>query len=93
MRPIIIVIIIILIAGCKTSKNGLFKTSSPHEAYADRLKDAKLDVTKMGRSWINGASRALSQPVNITLPFREQGYFPPDLAHASGYSFSVNKGE
>ncbi len=93
MRPIIIVLAIIFIAGCNTSKNGLFKTRSEHEAYSDRLKDAKLDATKMGRSWLSGAARAISQPVSITLPFREQGYFPPDLAHASGYSFTVNKGE
>ncbi|RYG48825.1 MAG: M23 family metallopeptidase [Chitinophagaceae bacterium] len=93
MRLIIIVFLLVLIAGCKTAKNGLFKTRSPHEAYADRLKEAKLEATQMGKTWLNGASRALSQPVGVTLPFREQGYFPPDLAHASGYSFSVNKGE
>lgn len=93
MRPIIILFIIIFITGCKTSKHGLFKSRSEHDAYADRLKDAKLDATKMGRSWLSGAARAISQPVSVALPFREQGYFPPDLAHASGYSFTVNKGE
>lgn len=47
----------------------------------------------MGRDWIAAAESALISPIEVTLPFRESGYFDEAEASAVGFMFSVTRGQ
>ncbi len=81
----------LLLFSCNTQK-GLFGKRTAHEKYADRLKESGLHETEMGTKWLNAAQKALTAPVNITIPFRETGYFPADQPMSAGYVFEATRG-
>lgn len=85
--------IIVFLVSCSTSKNPLFKRSSPHEAYSKALTEAGLSRTQLGVTWFNAAARSLQQPAPISLPFKETGYFAAEKPAANGYIFSVRRGD
>jgi murein DD-endopeptidase MepM/ murein hydrolase activator NlpD len=70
----------------------LTRPPSPHEAYADSLRSSALDQTALGQDWLRAAAQALEAPVEVTLPFRESGYFPPERATAVAYRFELTRG-
>ena len=65
---------------------------SPHEAYAESLRSAGLHESAAGASWLARAADALAKPIEIQLPFQEDGYFDPSLPSAAGYRFSLPRG-
>lgn len=67
-------------------------TPTPHEAYADTLRDANLDGFALGRAWIEAATQALVQPERVDLPFRESGYLDPASPSAVAYRFTLERG-
>lgn len=79
--------------SCNTSRNGLFGKKSPHDQYANKLSQAGLETTTLGRAWLAAADRALQRPVTIQLPYKETGFFPSEQPSASGYSLQVKQGE
>ncbi|HYC27432.1 MAG TPA: hypothetical protein VEB42_01435 [Chitinophagaceae bacterium] len=79
------------LSGCKTGM--MFGGKSPHEAYADRLRRAEMDKTAMGAQWFAAADKSLTAPLEIPLPYRETGFFPPDMPLAFGYSFKAERGK
>lgn len=81
------------ILSCTTSQQALFAPKSPHEQYADHITNASLSKTVMGRSWLNAATRALQQPLSVTLPYQEAGYFASAETDAQGYRFNARRGE
>ena len=95
-RQIVALSALVLLASGVACSTGplmrLTRPSSPHEAYVDALRGAGLDRAALGRDWVNAAARALEVPVEVTLPFRESGYFPPDKASAVAYRFSLRRG-
>jgi murein DD-endopeptidase MepM/ murein hydrolase activator NlpD len=70
----------------------LTRPPSPHEAYADSLRGSGLDQSALARDWLRAAAQALETPVEVTLPFRESGYFAPGTPAAVGYRFDVQRG-
>lgn len=78
--------------GCKPGK-GLFGSSRPHEEYAQKLRSAGLDQTAIGQQWFAAGDSALSSPQNITLPYKELGYFPAEMPRATGLRFRARQGE
>ena len=52
--------------------------------YADGLERAGLAETALGRDWVAAARTAILQPLTVTLPFREAGYFAASEARAVG---------
>ncbi len=83
---------ILLLAGCNAT-HTIFSSKSPHDVYSGRLTAAKLDETALGKAWITAAAEALQQPVQVTLPYKETGYFGADLPAAQGYRFTARRGE
>lgn len=77
--------------ACKSPMFG--SSASPHEKYSISLKNAKLDSSAMGRAWLNAAAKSLSQPLMISLPYRETGYFDATKIIAAGYRFKLRRGE
>lgn len=81
-----------MVAGC--SANNLISRvpPSPHERYAASLRGANLGDTALGRDWIQASERALTQPLSVTLPLNESGYFPADIPSAVGYRLDLQRG-
>ena len=66
---------------------------SPHERYAESLRDAGLAGTALGRDWLAAASRALAEPLPAALPYRETGYFSASEASAVALRVRPRRGE
>lgn len=82
------------ILSCGSAGHTIFgKKKTPHEKYEEKLEDAGLDDTPLGRQWKAASEKALLQPEMIQLPYRMQGYFPADKPRALGLSFHVRQGE
>lgn len=79
-------------ASCKIGSSGNAASTTGHERYARALKDAGLQETVLGRDWLTAADSVLRAPLDITLPFREDGAFSRAEARAVGYRVSVPAG-
>lgn len=86
---------VLFLTACSQSQTlqGIFQQATPHEEYARRLRQARLDETALGRDWLRAADQALRDSLTITLPFQESGFFPADRATAVGYRYKVRSGE
>lgn len=82
-----------LLAACSTPGPGLFAKRSPHEQYGQRLTDAGLRESALGRRWFGAADKSLEAPLTVSLPYKETGYFAAELPAATGVRFGVRKGE
>ena len=79
--------------SCNTSVRELFSNKTPHEEYADKLDNRDLDKTPEGREWLQASKAALENPVTVTLPYRQQGFFHADRSRALGLRFPAKAGE
>ncbi len=70
-----------------------FSKKNVHEQYADKLKKTGLHQTAMGRAWFEEAAKALSQPLPVSLPYKQVGYFAADKPMAIGVQFKATRGE
>lgn len=87
-------LISVTIFSCTTSgPSGLFGKKTPHEQYGQRLTDAGLKETALGRLWFQAAEQSLARPLAVTLPYKETGYFSPARPSAAGISFSARRGQ
>ncbi len=82
-----------VLIGCRSTGLELFGKKSPHDNYAQKIKDAGLQETALGKAWFIMSDYILQQPVSIELPFREAGYFPGEKAMATAYAFDGKRGE
>ncbi len=87
------VILILFLSACRTSGPGLFGKTTPHEQYGKKLSEAGLDETSLGKLWFNAADLALSQPISVTLPYRQAGFFAADKPRAVGLQFNTKRGQ
>ena len=65
---------------------------SPHERYADELRDAGFADFALGRAWLAVADSVLARPLDVELPHREAGYFAPDEADAVAFRWRAVRG-
>jgi hypothetical protein len=84
---------LILLSSCKSGPINLFKTASPHELYLRKLNAAGLSQTSMGRAWMDTSNQVLNNAVNITVPYKETGYFAAERVPAASYKFNVKQGQ
>jgi len=84
---------LIFLISCGPSQKSIFSKKSPHEKYSDALSGAGLDKTQLGLLWIAEATKSLTQPVTVSLPYKETGYFPAEEPRAAGYVFTAKRGE
>ena len=82
-----------VLIGCRSTGLELFGNKSPHEKYAQKIKDAGLQETALGKAWFAMSDYILQQPIQIELPYREAGYFPGEKAMATAYHFDAKRGE
>jgi murein DD-endopeptidase MepM/ murein hydrolase activator NlpD len=88
----IIIFSLLFFVSCTTSGPAIFGKQSLHEQYGKKLSNAGLKETALGRSWFTEAEKALSQPLSVTLPFKQRGYFAPDKPRAIGLAFTAKRG-
>lgn len=86
-------VVIVFAFSCSTPQQSIFSKRSPHEQYSANLLDARLKRTALGQSWFNAALKALQQPLSVSLPYQENGYFSADDPEAQGYRFAARRGE
>ena len=77
----------------KNSSIALFKKLSPHDQYAQRLKDAGLDHTALGNLWLQSAAQSTSRAVNISIPYKETGFFEADKIQLTALRFEAKRGQ
>uniref|UniRef100_UPI003D7F8EB1 hypothetical protein n=1 Tax=Pedobacter sp. TaxID=1411316 RepID=UPI003D7F8EB1 len=65
--PRLLLLSICLLCWSCNNKIGrtLFKQATPHESYAEQLKNAGLKESTLYKLWMESAERSLSQPVSI----------------------------
>jgi hypothetical protein len=66
---------------------------SPHLTHAAVLEAGGMDNTRAGRAWLTGAVTAVQEPVDVGLPYEEEGWFGPEDAMALGYRVRVPVGQ
>lgn len=82
------------IYSCKVSgPGGIFGKASPHEKYGQLLTTTGLQTTALGREWFTAADNSLANPLQVSIPYKEQGYFPSDKARASAIRFEAKQGQ
>ena len=69
------------------------RPTSAHERYEDGLERAGLTKTALGRDWASAAATSIRQPLTVSLPFREVGYFAATEARAVGYAVRLRDGQ
>jgi murein DD-endopeptidase MepM/ murein hydrolase activator NlpD len=82
------------VAACsKSGPLSVFKKLSPHDAYGQRLKDAGLDRSAMGSAWLLNAGQIIGKPLNISIPYKETGYFPEEKVTSTALRFNAKRGQ
>jgi murein DD-endopeptidase MepM/ murein hydrolase activator NlpD len=79
-------------AGCSSAGTGIFGGQILHDSYGEKLKNAGLQQTALGRLWFSEAEKALAQPQAISLPYQEFGFFSGEQPRAAGLSFTARRG-
>ncbi len=86
--------IALFVVSCTTTgPSGMFGKKSPHEVYGDKIKEAGLQETALGKQWFLAADQSLLYPLIVNLPYSETGYFPADKPKALGVRFHAKRGE
>jgi peptidoglycan LD-endopeptidase LytH len=90
--------ILVLIASfnfsCSSTLHKIFGGhKTPHEQYADKLEEKKLDNTPEGRAWIAASKKALENPQLVQIPYRQNGLFQGDKQRSLGLKFHARHGE
>ncbi|MXV50638.1 peptidoglycan DD-metalloendopeptidase family protein [Pedobacter sp. HMF7647] len=94
-QPLIFLLCSVLFfSACNTTgPAGLFKKLTPHEIYGNKIKNAGLQQTAMGRQWFQAADNSLNKPLKIQIPYKETGYFASDRINATALQFNATRGE
>lgn len=90
----VFVSVVFLLASCENpGSSGFFGKKSAHDDYGDKLKNAGLSETALGRKWFTAAKQSLTSPLPINLPYSEAGYFASEEPNAVGIIFYAKRGE
>ncbi|MES2268870.1 MAG: M23 family metallopeptidase [Bacteroidota bacterium] len=94
-KSLIFITFCVIASACSKNRGPLaiFKKLSPHDAYAQRLKDNGFDRTAMGSAWLLNADKAISAPLNINIPYKETGYFAEDKVSSTALRFDAKRGQ
>lgn len=92
-RPLYLLVLITLVAACKSGPFNLLKPATPHQQYERKLVNAGLDQNTMGRAWITKANSLLPSAVGVKVPYKETGYFAADKVDGASFKFTLQRGE
>ena len=83
----------VIFYSCSSPSSKLFGKRTAREQYEKKIKDAGLQETALGDAWFKAAAITLSNPLDISLPYSETGYFASDRANAVGLRFTAKRGQ
>lgn len=89
----IYILAFLFLYSCSSPGTKLFGKKTPHEEYEKKIKDAGLKETALGEAWLRAAAITLSNPLDVTLPYSETGYFADDRANGIGLRFKAKRGQ
>lgn len=92
MRALSLLAFFGLLLSC-SGPRGIFSGGSPRDQYAQSLQSAGLSQSGMGRQWAQAGAQSLAQPADVSLPYKEGGYFPPHTPRAVALRFSAPRGQ
>lgn len=95
MKNMTIMLLLTALTGfsCSSTIHQVFDRKTPHDQYAEVLEDKDLKDTPEGRQWLAASEKALTDPTDIELPYRQKGYFHADKARALGLQFNAWQGQ
>ena len=70
----------------------VLRPSTPHDSYAQALRDAGLAETALARDWLAAAETALRQPAAVPLPLERVARFTASQVIAFGYRVELQRG-
>ena len=83
----------LLLCSCSSSRPGLSSKKTPHEQYEKKIKYGSKKETPLNEAWLKEATITLSNPLDISLPYSETGYFPANRANGIGLRFTAKRGQ
>ena len=86
-------LLFILFYSCSSHGPGLFSKKTPHEQYEKKIKTEGIKENSPGKAWLKAAAITLSNPLDISLPYCETGYFADDRANGIGFRFPAKPGQ
>ncbi|HZI54701.1 MAG TPA: M23 family metallopeptidase, partial [Chitinophagaceae bacterium] len=90
---VLFIFILYIFSSCHPGKKGIFGTKkSAHSRYAESLEKAGLKHTAMVIKWQLAAQKSLAEPIPVTIPHKEAGYFSADDPRAAGYRLTLQQG-
>lgn len=93
VRKVLILASVVLLTACgRPGVPRLFERATPHEAYAEALREAGLAETALARDWFAAAERALAEPKPATLPLTNEVTHAPSKPQAYGYRLRLQRG-
>lgn len=84
----ILLSVILFCLSCNNAIYKIFNKRTPHEAYADKVKDMP-----DGDQWLAVSQNILLSPQSVSLPYRQVGYFPTDKPRVLALQFAAKQGE
>lgn len=90
-RCSMLLVLTLAVSACQ-ERPSFLKTSTPHEAYAESLRQAGLHETALGRDWLAAGDAALRDAKPATLPLEMSSDFSAAEAQAFGYRLSLKRG-
>lgn len=69
-----------------------FEPATSHDEYRSALELLDLDETALGTAWISAGERALTEPLQVEMPFEEVVLLDSHNPHAVGYEFVAERG-
>lgn len=95
MRILTTTFILFILFGC--SKKEIvperFYPRNDHQAYWYSLKQANLLTTALGKDWVNAAENALTEQIDVKLPYQEAFVLSETIPEAITYRFDVKRGQ
>lgn len=89
-----ILICFFLLSSCTSlAPSGIFGKRSPHEHYGQKLSDAGLRSSVLGKLWFSEAQGSLDHPLSISIPYKETGYFGAERPRAIAFKFEAKRGQ
>ena len=90
-------LVLLLIGAAACGRIGSFKDdilrTPPYERYVASLRNAGIDRTALGSSWITAGERAMHTPQPIAMPHRGSEHIRPDAPSAIAYRVELRRGQ
>ena len=80
-------------AACSTVTDPFAPPRAPSVRYADALREAGLDSTRLGRAWADAADAAFRRPATPDLPAQDEVPVEVGLPAAVGWRIELRRGE